>query len=169
MLNCTNSINFQTLRPLCKEDLPSTVLYPHKQQQQQQPLFYIHLGGHVNTYRAYYECDASETIHYKDIVSLYPYIMITVKYPVGTPCIKKNPSIQELSLDSCEQIAVAIYKAEFLAPTDRTFYPLFSIITFTLLLSVVPELTNKNLRWKTGLCSVWEMCRNKTAILVYPS
>ena len=90
------------------------------------------LCGHVNTFRTFYECDPSEAIHYKDIVSLYPFIMSTVKYPVGAPVIKTNPPLTELCL-GIEGTAwvkapmVAVYKAEFLAPTDRTFQVLNSL------------------------------------------
>lgn len=45
--------------------------------------------------------------------------MSTVKYPVGIPEIRQNPALSELALETMESgIAVAVYKAEFLAPTD---------------------------------------------------
>ena len=43
------------------------------------------IGGRTNNIRNFYECAEGERIVYRDIVSLYPYVLSTKAFPVGHP------------------------------------------------------------------------------------
>ena len=50
-------------------------------------------GGRTSAIKLYHEIneELNEKIHYFDVISLYPYVVKTKKYPVGHPVIIKNP------------------------------------------------------------------------------
>ena len=48
-------------------------------------------GGRTEAMRLHYKMNDNETIQYCDIMSLYPFICKTFKFPVGNPTIHVAP------------------------------------------------------------------------------
>ena len=128
-------------------------------------------GGRTNNLKFTYECKENESLKYYDFTSLYPYVLVNNKYPVGHPeLITENFGLKE---DYGEKIKeyFGFIKCKVLPPKDL-YIPILpmrinSKLVFPLCMTCS---TNKNQEScnhsdkERELCGTWTSCEIQKAV-----
>ena len=108
-------------------------------------------GGRTGAVSLYHQAGPGEKIYYVDVISLYPWVNKTARYPLGHPTIFYEPDNQDL--DSYFGIALVTIR-----PPRKLYHPVLPVrhggkLTFPLCMACVREEQSKPLLERSAHCT----------------